>query len=951
MRYINKSIALWLLFLFLITFVFTFSAQGAVTSVELSVDGESVLYNGDGPVSITASIYDDGLGDLQREVSWGITDPAAGALEPGATQKAMFTPAGTLGPGRWDAVGTTVYAVYEGVRGELPLMVYPKEAKNDPLKKILVYLRSQQRADGFLNDWAIVALATAKENPTGSDWQKESVSHLVYQENYISELKAANNLNAYFKQLTDYARLLLSVAAAAYFDDAWEAKFFNFGGVNLVGEIKAAQDENGHYGKNGEAKLVNSHVWSILALKAAGQSINNIAKARQWLVDCQNTDGGWGYTTDKKDPWGGNLSDSNTTADVVRALVALGDNDKKEDSVLKKALVYLKSNQKSADGGFICNPFWGNDPDGWSDARVIMALVAAGEDPQCPDWSQDDKNKNAVTHLLSLQKPDGSFWYMPGFPAFDPLALAADSLCALTGKTLPAVTPSNPPGGNGGQEAITVTIAVFGLDSAVIYPGQTVSLTGGEKNALDALLKLGADVTFSETYGKSYITGINGLKEKQYGTTSGWCCKVNESEIQVAAKDFLLNDGDKIIWFYVRSVSETGGGSGVTKTEEEKKISPGLNLSWQAKEILDKLTEILGLKQGVTEMGPVEEIKKAVVIVEGEKPLAWRDRLDLKKELEADLVDIGQKVTAGKEALLTEGKGKLALEIPVKALSQDVKISIKEVRQAENTPEIPAGFRQVSSFYEFKPEGVTFIEPATLTLRLAVPPTVNPEKLIFAWYDKANQRWMAIPAVADLTGGLILAKIKHFSLFTILAGEERKTFEDVTASGCKWAKETIEALAGAGIVGGIDQKHFAPERAIARAELAGLLVRALNIPAATGGARFKDIEGNERYAGSVSAAFAAGLVKGYEDGNFRPEQGITREELMVVLVRALSLTASSDEKLPFTDAARISPWAKNSVAAGVARQLVKGYPDGTFRPQEAVTRAECAVMVYRMLES
>ena len=946
MRYINKGIALWLVFLFLITFVFAFPAQGAVTSVRLNIEGDSVLYSGDGSVSITASVYDDGLGDLQREVSWGITDPAAGALEPGVTQ-AMFTPAGILGPGRWDAVGTTVYAVYEGVRGELPLMVYPWEAKSNPLKKILVYLRNHQRPDGFLNDWAMVALATAGENPNGADWQKESVSHLVYQENYIRELKETNNLNTYFGQLTDYARLLLSVSAAAYFDNAWEARFLNFGGVNLVGEIKVAQDGNGHYGKDWEAKLVNSHVWSILALKAAGQSIHDIESARQWLVDCQNIDGGWGYTTDQNDPWGGYLSDSNTTADVVRALVALGDNDKSEGSALKKALVYLKNNQ-SADGGFICNPLWGNEPDGWSDARVIMALVAAGEDPQGSGWTQD---KNAVTHLLSLQKPDGSFWYMPGFPAFDPLALAADSLCALTGKTLPVVIPSNPPGGGGGQDVISVTVAVSGLDGAVIYPGQTVSLAGQEKNALDALLKLGADVTFSETYGRSYVTGINGLKEKQYGATSGWCCKVNESEIQVAAKDYLLNDGDKIVWFYVRSVPEAGGSRDVAKTDEEKKISGSINLSWQAKETLDKLSELLGLKQGATEMGPVGETAKAVVIVEGEKPLTWLDRLNLKKELDTGTVDIVQKVTAGKGAVLTEGKGKLALEVPAKALSQDVEISIKETRQTESIPGVPAGFRQVSSLYEFKPEGITFVEPATLTLRLAVPPIVNPEKLVLAWYDKANQRWVAIPAVADLTGGLVLAKIKHFSSFTVLAREERKSFEDVTGTSCKWAKNTIEVLAGAGIVGGIDQKRFAPERAITRAELTSLLVRALDVPAATGSAEFKDVRENEWYAGSVSAAFAAGLVKGYEDGIFRPDQGITREELTTVLVRALDLPTSTGEILPFTDAAKISSWAKNSVAAGVVGQLVKGYPDGTIRPQDAVTRAECAVMVYRMLES
>ncbi|MDD4169742.1 MAG: S-layer homology domain-containing protein, partial [Desulfotomaculaceae bacterium] len=188
------------------------------------------------------------------------------------------------------------------------------------------------------------------------------------------------------------------------------------------------------------------------------------------------------------------------------------------------------------------------------------------------------------------------------------------------------------------------------------------------------------------------------------------------------------------------------------------------------------------------------------------------------------------------------------------------------------------------------------------------------------------------------------------NVLAALASKERQSFDDVSQSIGAWAVEPVELLAGAGVLEGVDGKRFEPGRPITRAEFTKILAMAFQLPAVDGKTPFTDVTGTEWYAGCVAAGAEAGLVQGYEDQTFRPNSNITREELAVILVRALGLLdAPAPAGLNFTDAGLVSPWAKDSLAKVVAKGIAGGYPDGSFRPLEPVTRAECAAMFYRTL--
>ncbi|WP_337102028.1 S-layer homology domain-containing protein [Paenibacillus sp. YIM B09110] len=109
-----------------------------------------------------------------------------------------------------------------------------------------------------------------------------------------------------------------------------------------------------------------------------------------------------------------------------------------------------------------------------------------------------------------------------------------------------------------------------------------------------------------------------------------------------------------------------------------------------------------------------------------------------------------------------------------------------------------------------------------------------------------------------------------------------------------------------------------------------------------------DIKGHWAEA-SIKQAVSSGIVTGYPDGNFKPDSTVTRAEFAVMLMNALK-PAGDEAALTFTDAAKIGDWAKKAIAQAVQLGIISGYDDGTFRPDATIARSEMAVMVARTLK-
>lgn len=180
-----------------------------------------------------------------------------------------------------------------------------------------------------------------------------------------------------------------------------------------------------------------------------------------------------------------------------------------------------------------------------------------------------------------------------------------------------------------------------------------------------------------------------------------------------------------------------------------------------------------------------------------------------------------------------------------------------------------------------------------------------------------------------------------------------KIFNDVS-SGYSWAADAIDQLAEKGIIKGTSASTFAPGSNIKRADFMLLLVRTLELKAEIDSG-FSDVSEKDYYYEALGIAKKLGIAAGFEDGKFNPEGEISRQDMMVLAARALKasgkldIPSNTDDLSGFADASQISDYAKDSVAALVKAGLVKG-SGNAINPKGTATRAEIAVLVYRMIE-
>ena len=148
---------------------------------------------------------------------------------------------------------------------------------------------------------------------------------------------------------------------------------------------------------------------------------------------------------------------------------------------------------------------------------------------------------------------------------------------------------------------------------------------------------------------------------------------------------------------------------------------------------------------------------------------------------------------------------------------------------------------------------------------------------------------------------------------------------------------------------GVSANEFAPEATTTRAMIVSMLARLEGVESANN-AGFADVS-NEWYATAVNWAANVGVVNGYEDGTFKPNQPITREQLAAILMnyaayKGEDVSARADLS-SYTD--QPSTWAQEAISWSVAEGLLTGVTADTLQPQGAATRAQVAAILQRFL--
>jgi hypothetical protein len=232
------------------------------------------------------------------------------------------------------------------------------------------------------------------------------------------------------------------------------------------------------------------------------------------------------------------------------------------------------------------------------------------------------------------------------------------------------------------------------------------------------------------------------------------------------------------------------------------------------------------------------------------------------------------------------------ITIPAGALQGTSGLNVT-IQATSNPPAPPEGYAIIGaySFTVGGEESYTFSKPVTLTFTF--DPASIPEGQVPAVYYYNGTEWVLL--TGTISGNTITVTVDHFTTFAIMAKEAEATppppvpapsFSDVTAS--YWAFDVIGELSSKGILAGYPDGTFKPDNKITRAEFAKIATLALKAPAVNPSRpTFSDYTPGDWFFGSVETAVYAGLVKGYEDGTFRPNALISREEAATILERSL----------------------------------------------------------------
>ncbi|CAM2933770.1 Ig-like domain-containing protein [Paenibacillus sediminis] len=232
--------------------------------------------------------------------------------------------------------------------------------------------------------------------------------------------------------------------------------------------------------------------------------------------------------------------------------------------------------------------------------------------------------------------------------------------------------------------------------------------------------------------------------------------------------------------------------------------------------------------------------------------------------------------------------------------------------------------------------------------------SVPSSKSALVRFDGSVGQIAYVPTTIENAGSYNILHGKTNGNWTVAAVSNNKYFGDIDKH---WAQDAISELAAKYIVEGHTEQGFEPNKNITRAEFATYMAKALGLSGDQYTARrFRDIPYASPVGSYIGAAAKAGIVSGNTDATFKPNSYITREQMAVMMVRAMEYTgyttylsdSPGNTLRAFKDRSKIQ--YPDVIAKAFKEGIIQGVSKNTFQPKGNVTRAQAAVMIKRTLE-
>ncbi|WP_256758450.1 S-layer homology domain-containing protein [Cohnella sp. WQ 127256] len=295
------------------------------------------------------------------------------------------------------------------------------------------------------------------------------------------------------------------------------------------------------------------------------------------------------------------------------------------------------------------------------------------------------------------------------------------------------------------------------------------------------------------------------------------------------------------------------------------------------------------------------------------------------------------------------------IEVPAGATDSNIQVTVDIVSDASILP-MDSALQLVGKVYEIKKDKAgEFNKPIVITLPYdKTLVDFSKQTVDVYWLNEQTHQWVLLDSrKVDKANGTASGSVNRFAKFAVLALDKAKTEQpqtneaDFTDIIGHWSEANVRALVKLGAISGYPDHTFKPNANITRAEFVTVIVKAFHIEAQEGKA-FADTE-THWAKNAITTAASAGIVTGYSDNSFGPNDFITREQMAAIVVRAAKL-AAADKSINFSDGADISEWAITALATATANGLINGYVDGTVKPKVNTTRAEAVTVIFKAIQ-
>jgi len=859
--------------------------------------------------------------------------------------------------GTWLNKGTNLRdAVVNAVSGDLANAADPSKVSAKLLAQDLAAVQVLGR-----NDLAgrLVQVLQSRQSSTGFDTGDYSLFSNLPAYDLLGRTGLIGTINE------DFAKnYILNTQDAAVADAAYGSWGFTYGGTYYADFMATAEAVRAlHYLNN---------AGNDASIQAA------IASGLDWMKKQQQADGS--FMAGMDDP----VID---TAEVIVTLKTLGMDPTAWKNGGRSAVDYLMNKALNADGSFgtsrndmdaiwvlcACNllstQFYLDPPGATLNTgekkqfKAIWQDAAGSSDvTQCADWSVADKN---------IAVPDNSVKGLVTANQSGQTTVNAVYGGLIASGALTVNSSGNSSSGAAGGTTKTVGLAVVGMNGELLSGPSYVTVSNSDKWGLTVLGALDASGILYHTSSWSYGVLVDSIEGQANSGMAGWMFAVNGQVAGVGPDKYNLNDGDKIVWYYSKSMNQQP-----PQWDQLSNQSVNANASGQTTNLPAVVSDTV-LNNAIQKAGAAGPVvlqadnnqtslnlsgDQLTRILNAGKPLAVAIQ-GVQIVLSDDDLKVPELTAANTAQLQIQcvplsGGSADVLDI-IKPVADKLKLA-GDVYQLDALAVAKDGTRQNIK----RIPGCKVLLPVPAEAREAAAKGT----LAAYWYNENSRDWENMGGAYDPASGVLTFQTDHLSKYALLENTSPsvsppapvpgvKTFTDIRGY---WAQKEIESMAAQGYVSGVGDHEFAPDATITRAEFAVILARMAGLAADPDGAeRFSDVPAGAWYRGMVGAAVKAGLVDGVSENSFAPDDPITREQMAVMLNRLMARkgldTVISDADAGkvlarFSDAAAVSLWARTSAALMVREQVINGRENSRFVPLGNTTRAEAAVVLYRVLE-